>query len=87
MSWIENHLDEYYRFLKEKTIVRELPASGWVEISTPFTDVFNDSIDIYAKRINGKVYLSDDGKTMKNLELSGIEISRSEKEDKCWIEY
>lgn len=79
MSWIENYLDEYYKFLKEKTKVKELPVSDWVEISTPFTDVFNDSIDIYAKRSNGKVILSDDGKTMKNLELSGIEISRSEK--------
>ncbi len=75
----KNYLDEYYRFLKEKTVVKELPSSEWVEISTPFTDVFNDSIDIYAKRSNGKVVLSDDGKTIKNLELSGIEISRSEK--------
>ena len=79
MSWIENYLDEYYRFLKEKTIVKELPTSDWVEISTPFTDVFNDSIDIYVKRSNGKIFLADDGKTIKNLELSGIEISRSEK--------
>lgn len=79
MNWIENYLDEYYRFLKEKTIVKELPAIDWVEISTPFTDVFNDSIDIYVKRSNGKVILSDDGKTLKNLELSGIEISRSAK--------
>ena len=79
MNWIENYLDGYYKFLKEKTVVKELPSSEWVEISTPFTDVFNDSIDIYAKRSNGKVILSDDGKTMKNLELSGIEISRSEK--------
>lgn len=79
MNWIDNYLDEFYKFLKEKTIVKELPSSEWVEISTPFTDVFNDSIEIYVKRSNGKVVLSDDGKTMKNLELSGIEISRSEK--------
>lgn len=79
MNWVDNYLNEYYRFLKEKTVVKELPSTEWVEISTPFTDVFNDSIDIYAKRSNGKVILSDDGKTMKNLELSGIEISRSEK--------
>ena len=79
MNWIDDYLNEYYRFLKEKTVVNELPSSEWVEISTPFTDVFNDSIEIYVKRNNGKVVLSDDGKTLKNLELSGIEISRSAK--------
>ena len=79
MKWIDKYLEEYFKFLKDKTVVTELPAGSWVEISTPFTDVFNDSIDIYAKRSNGKVILSDDGHTLKNLELSGIEISRSAK--------
>ncbi len=78
MTWIDIAIDEYFKFLKQKTLIQELPASGWVEISTPFTDVFNDTIDIYAKKANGRIVLSDDGKTLKNLELSGIEISRSQ---------
>ena len=77
MNWIDPLLDEYYRFLKQKTLTKESPLSEWIEISTPFTDVFNDTIDIYAKRQNGKIILSDDGKTFRNLELSGVEISRS----------
>lgn len=77
MKWIDQILDDYFRFLKQKTVVHELPSSGWTEISTPFVDVFNDSIDIYVKKSDSKIILSDDSKTLRNLELSGIDISRS----------
>lgn len=77
MSWIDQLINDYYRFLRQKTVITELPSSEWIEISTPFTDVFNDTIEIYAKKGNGKIILSDDGRTLKNLELSGVEISRS----------
>ena len=78
MSWIDQLINDYYRFLKQKTVITEAQLSDWVEISTPFTDVFNDTIDIYVKKQNEKIILSDDGKTIRNLELSGIEISRSQ---------
>ena len=78
MSWIDQLINDYYRFLKQKTVITEAQLSDWVEISTPFTDVFNDTIDIYVKKQNEKFILSDDGKTIRNLELSGIEISRSQ---------
>lgn len=39
-------------------------------------DVFNDSIDIFVKYDNNKILLSDDGETMRNLELNGVSISR-----------
>ena len=77
MNWINDLLDEYYKFLRTKTTVQELPTNGWIEISTPFLDVFNDSIELYAKYSDKKIILNDDGKTLKNLELSGLEISRS----------
>lgn len=77
MNWIEPLIDEYFKFLKEKTLVHEIPTNEWVEISTPFTDMYNDTIDLYARKDNAKILLSDDGKTLKNLELSGVEISRS----------
>lgn len=79
MNWIDELINNYFSFLKEKTIVTKLENSDWIEISTPFTDVFNDTIEIYAKRNNGKIFLTDDGITMRNLELSGVEISRSAK--------
>lgn len=79
MSWISTLLDDYHRFLKEKTLISESPTSGWIEISTPFTGLFNDTIDIYVKRVGDRIMLSDDGNTIRNLELSGLEISRSPK--------
>lgn len=72
MRWIDKLINDYYGFLRQKTVITELPSSEWIEISTPFTDVFNDTIEIYAKRANGKIILSDDGRTLKNLELSGM---------------
>ncbi|HEV7348336.1 DUF1828 domain-containing protein [Telluribacter sp.] len=77
MSWINEYIDNYYHFLREKTVLREDPHSGWVAISTPFLGAFNDAIEIYAKKQNGHVLLSDDGETLRNLELNGVQLSRS----------
>lgn len=78
MSWVDKLMDDYYYFLKQKTVITDIPNTNWTEISTPFTDVYNDTIEIYAKKLNGKIILSDDGHTLRNLELSGVEISRSQ---------
>lgn len=72
-------MNDYYAFLKEKTLVTASNAPDWVEISTPFVGLFNDSVDIYAKKEGGKIILSDDGNTLRDLELSGLEITRSPK--------
>lgn len=79
MSWINDLMDNYYAFLKEKTLVKASDTSDWMEISTPFTGLFNDTVDIYAKKDGHKIILSDDGNTLRDLELSGLEISRSPK--------
>ncbi len=72
-------MDYYYAFLKEKTLVTASSSTDWVEISTPFVGLFNDTVDIYAKKDGNKIILSDDGNTLRDLELSGLEISRSPK--------
>lgn len=72
-------MNDYYAFLKEKTLVTASDSSDWVEISTPFVGLFNDTVDIYAKKEGNRIILSDDGNTLRNLELSGLEISRSPK--------
>ncbi len=79
MNWLDKLIDEYYLFLKEKTLLEEDTLSGWITIKTPFIGIFNDGIDIYAKKQNEKIILSDDGQTIRNLELSGSEITRSSK--------
>lgn len=79
MNWINEYIDNYHIFLREKTVLREDFQSGWVGISTPFLGAFNDAIELYAKKENGHVLLSDDGETLRNLELSGVQIARSSK--------
>lgn len=79
MNWVNTLIDNYYAFLKEKTLVTVSSSTDWVEISTPFIGLFNDTIDIYAKKDGNKIILSDDGNTLRDLELSGLEISRSPK--------
>ncbi|MDD4216905.1 MAG: DUF1828 domain-containing protein [Bacteroidales bacterium] len=79
MNWINTLMEDYYAFLKEKTLVTDSNSSGWVEISTPFVGLFNDTIEIYAKKEGNNIILSDDGNTLRDLELSGLEITRSPK--------
>mgnify|MGYP006426632181 CR=1 FL=1 len=79
MNWINTLMNDYYSFLKEKTLVSTSNSSDWFEISTPFIGLFNDTVDLYAKKEGDKIILSDDGNTLRDLELSGLEISRSPK--------
>lgn len=91
MNWIDPLVDRYYKFLRDKTVITESSQNGWTEISTPFTGLFNDTLDIYVKRTGGKLILSDDGQTLHNLELSGVQINRSPKRkellDKILLNY
>ena len=71
--------DNYYQWLRGKTDI--VPADGgWAVIATPFLGAFNDAIEIYARREdNGSIMLSDDGETLRNLQLQGCDILGSPK--------
>ncbi len=86
MSWIDECIDEYYKWMKRNTSIREDLSSGWNAITTPFYGLFNDPIEIYVKSDGERILLSDDGITLRNLELSGVSITRSPKR-KEWFEY
>lgn len=79
MNWIDALIENYFVFIKERTLISTNSSSDWIEISTPFIGLFNDTVDIYAKKEGKKIFLSDDGNTLRDLELSGLEISRSPK--------
>ena len=76
---INKLIDDYYNWLKSRTDLFTNPDTGWTQISTPFSGLFNDPVEIYAKSINGKILLSDDGLTLRNLELLGSSVTRSPK--------
>lgn len=79
MMNINKLIHEYYTWLKSRTDLFTNPDTGWTQISTPFPGLFNDPVEIYAKRINGKILLSDDGITFRNLDLLGASVTRSTK--------
>lgn len=79
MSWIEDRISEYYSWLRDNTVIREDETSGWFAVSTPFVGQFNDNIEIFIKREGQDILLSDDGETLVNLSLSGVDISKSAK--------
>ena len=84
-NWVENSINEYHKWFRDKTQIAKNEMTGWYSITTPFMGLFNDSIEIYAKLENDKIVLSDDGLTLSNLELAGSPISRSPKR-KEWLD-
>jgi len=75
MSWIEEHIENYHQWLKGRTQTLVDNAGDWALISTPYLGLFNDHIELYACQNNGEILLSDDGETLRNLELSGVDLT------------
>jgi len=80
-TWIDKLIDDYYKFLKERTAVITNTGTEWTVISTPFVGAFNDALEIYAKRSGDKIILSDDGVTLSNLDLQGATIERGKRKE------
>ena len=66
----EQLIEEYYKWLKDKTTWKEL-NNDWVEITTPYLDRHNDYIQIYLKQEGAEYKLTDDSYTIDDLEQSG----------------
>lgn len=76
---IQNLLDSYYAWLRDKTALRQIDQ--WVEITTPYLDRHNDYVQIYAKRASGGFILTDDGHTIEDLEQSGCKLESRKRQD------
>lgn len=76
-DWLNKLVGQYFDFLKDKTEIISNTGSEWSVISTPFLGAFNDALEVYVKRNDDKILMSDDGLTIRNLELSGSSFSRS----------
>jgi galactitol-specific phosphotransferase system IIB component len=73
MNLINSLVDEYYDWLKERTIIKT-GINDWTVIDTPFFGLFNDSIVLYAKLSGENIVMSDDGQTFNNLSLAGVDL-------------
>lgn len=90
MNWVEPLLDDYHKWLKNKTITTVDSNSGWIAITTPFIGIYNDLLEIYAYKNDKKIYLSDNGETLNNLELVGSKLRKGERQnvaDKILVNY
>lgn len=71
---INEQLDEYVAWLRAQYVIKKLDQVD--EITTPFVNNIGDRIRIYSKSLsNGRIQLTDDGVTLEDLELMGIEIT------------
>ncbi|MBM3727271.1 MAG: DUF1828 domain-containing protein [Acidobacteria bacterium] len=76
---IQTLLDQYQDWLKEGTTLREV--NDWVEITTPYLDRHNDRLQLYARTDNGTVMMTDDGYTIRDLELSGCTLNTPKRQE------
>jgi len=76
---IDSLVDQYRTWLKDKTALRAV--KDHVEITTPFLDRHNDLIQIYVRRENGGYLLTDDGRTINDLEMSGCSLNTRKRQD------
>lgn len=79
MNWIDELIDNYHRWLRSNTMSSVDDVSNWATITTPFSGVFNDLLEIYVQQTNGKFVMSDDGETLHNLALVGAKVRKGEK--------
>lgn len=66
-------VNAYIEWLRQKINVEEI--EGVCEITTPFLDRHNDQLQIYVKKVNNTLVLTDDGYTIRDLKLSGYEVT------------
>lgn len=75
---IQNLIDNYVKWLKDKTVLRQV--KDWVEITTPYLDRHNDYLQIYAKRQNAGYLLTDDGYVLEDLQQSGCKLESAKRQ-------
>lgn len=68
-----NLVDTYLKWLKDNTTLKKI--GGLTEITTPFTNCFNDYIQFYVEKKDNSFILTDEGETISNLKFSGVEIN------------
>ncbi len=66
-------VNAYIEWLRQKISVENI--NGVCEITTPFLDRHNDHLQIYVKKSDNGLILTDDGYTITDLRLSGCEFT------------
>lgn len=69
---IQQMIDSYISWLKNEITFEK--CGEYYEITTPFLDNANDYIQFYIKQEGDRIYFTDDGITLANLSMCGIQI-------------
>jgi hypothetical protein len=77
---IEKLLQDYRTWLRDKTTLRQVNGD-WVEITTPYLDRHNDTLQIYVRAENSGYVLTDDSYTIHDLEASGCNVHTEKRQD------
>jgi len=70
-------VEGYLRWLRSN--ISTCKVGEACEITTPFLDRHNDYVQFYVQRDNGRYRLTDDGNTIRDLELSGVDFSSAKR--------
>lgn len=76
-KWINDKVRGYYDWLRNNTDISMDDATGWYGIATPFVGLMNDNIEIFVKKENDRIILSDDGDTLETLSQLGVNVMKS----------
>jgi hypothetical protein len=77
---IDALIDNYFKWLKDNTSTR-LINDTWSEITTPYLDRHNDCLQIYAKKENNNIVLTDDGYIINDLISSGCALDSQRRKE------
>lgn len=82
ISTVSSMIDEYAKWIKSRIEIKKVSETDYIEVTTPFLDRDNDTIQLFVKGTeNKKIRLSDGGDTISGLNLIGIDISRGKRKD------
>ena len=73
----------YTNWLKERVRIKTI--GDIFELTTPFVDRHNDYMQIYVKATPSGMLLTDDGYTLRDLEISGLEFNTERRKNELKI--
>ena len=77
---IDALIENYFKWLKDNTSTK-LISDTWSEITTPYLDRHNDCLQIYAKKENNNIILTDDGYIINDLISSGCALDSQRRKE------
>ena len=81
MTQIRTLVDRYLKYIHNEFEICDI-QDGVYEIVTPFLDRKNDHISIYADLRDDTIRLTDDGQTIADLSMSGIDVKSGTRREK-----